>query len=287
VEAAQDLDQYLLVKESRVPGGVKPGTEKTILWRNPLTRERTPTSIVYLHGFSASRGETSPLMEMLAERLGANLFYTRLKAHGLFTSEGFATVEPQDWIDDAREALAIGRRIGERVIVVGMSTGAPLAIELALENVDKTDLAALILLSPNFRPIDARSTYLVHPMGPWLARLLIGEERSWVPSNEEHAYFWTWHYPSRAIVSMMELVNYASTMDLSQVKLPVLVMYTHNDGVVSVPLITERFAQIGSAKKKLIDLSAASRHELAGRILLPEAIQPALSELLEFLESLN
>ena len=53
-----------------------PGTEKTVVWADSTSRSSTPLSLVYLHGFSATRQEVYPLAEELARSLGANLFLT-------------------------------------------------------------------------------------------------------------------------------------------------------------------------------------------------------------------
>ncbi|MCU0635291.1 MAG: hypothetical protein MUE41_10510, partial [Gemmatimonadaceae bacterium] len=54
IAAAPDLDRALADAE-RAVGGVKPGLAKGIVWRDTVVHRRTPLSIVYLHGFSASR----------------------------------------------------------------------------------------------------------------------------------------------------------------------------------------------------------------------------------------
>src|SRR5262249_34702335 len=133
VAKAPDLDVYLRHREA-LHAGIKPGLAKTILWNDPAARGKTPLSLVYLHGFSASRKDITPVVETLAGTLAANAFLTRLAAHGRITPDEFATVSSQDWLDDAREALAIGRRIGDRMILIGTSTGALLATMAALED---------------------------------------------------------------------------------------------------------------------------------------------------------
>jgi hypothetical protein len=64
------------------------------------------------------------------ESLGANLYFARLKGHG---RSGDAMLEGsvQGWIDDFAEAVAIGRRLGERVVIMATSTGASLATSAA------------------------------------------------------------------------------------------------------------------------------------------------------------
>ncbi|TIP53097.1 MAG: alpha/beta hydrolase, partial [Mesorhizobium sp.] len=76
-----DPQAYLARKEAAVPD-IHDGLEKEIIWANPMVHARTPLSIVYIHGFSASKGEVRPLPDEVADQLDANLFYTRLTGHG-------------------------------------------------------------------------------------------------------------------------------------------------------------------------------------------------------------
>ena len=226
------------------------------------------------------------MVETLAARLGANAFLTRLAAHGLATSGEFATVTAQDWLDDAREALAIGNRIGDRVILIGISTGALLATMAALEG-DTSRIAALILLSPNFGLADWRGKFVSGPLGPWLARLLIGADYSFRPDSAGHAEFWTTRYPSQAIVAVMDLVNHAQSLNLGNLEIPTLIIYSDSDTVVDTKAIRDRFDEIGAPQKLIIDLPEASRHELTGDALAPETVQPVLAQITRFLAAVG
>ena len=62
---------------------VVPGAEKRITWFQGKENSRTEFAVIYLHGFSATRQELSPVPELLATKLQANLFETRLHGHGL------------------------------------------------------------------------------------------------------------------------------------------------------------------------------------------------------------
>jgi alpha-beta hydrolase superfamily lysophospholipase len=284
VAQATDLDQYLRDREARF-AKVKPDLASGIVWLDPVKKDKTPLSVIYLHGFSASRGETAPLMDNVAHDIGANLYYPRLNCHGMDDGgESCADVTAQDWLDDSREALAIGRRIGEKVVIVGMSTGAPLAIELAFENEQAKDLAALVLISPNHSPRAFGAQIVSGPLGAQLAHLLIGKYRSFPPSNAAHGYFWTTRYRSEAVVAMMDLVNYVRGLDFSEIKIPVLTLYTHNDKVVDVPLIVSRHKEFGSSLKEIIDLPQATRHEMASQALAPEVVKPASDVIEDFIK---
>jgi alpha-beta hydrolase superfamily lysophospholipase len=281
VENLPDLDLYLARREAQ-HADVKPEQGKTIIWSDPAIRSKTPLSLVYIHGFSASRKDIAPVIETLAGTLGANAFLTRLAAHGRTTPAEFAAVTAQDWLDDAREALAVGRRIGHRVVLIGTSTGALLAAMAALED-NSSDIAALVLLSPNFGLRDWLAKFISGPLGRALARLVLGKEHSFHPDSIGHAEFWTTHYPSQAVVALMDLLNHARSIDLGKLKMPVLVIYTDQDTVVDVAAIRDRFDEIQAPTKLIFDLPEASRHELTGDALAPETVQPVVQRILQFL----
>jgi hypothetical protein len=54
VAKVPDIDAYLNRREA-AHAGVKPGLAKSVIWNDPVARRKTPLSLVYIHGFSASR----------------------------------------------------------------------------------------------------------------------------------------------------------------------------------------------------------------------------------------
>jgi alpha-beta hydrolase superfamily lysophospholipase len=285
VAAASSVESYLQESEGRVVG-LKPNAAKGVVWAEHRSSQRTPLSIVYLHGFSATRNELTPVIEKLAQGLGANIYFGRMRAHGLVHGEEFATVKAEDWIEDAREALAIGRRIGEKVVLVGMSFGAMLAMHLALENSQAEDIAAMILISPNFRPARTGIQFISGPLGNLFIRSVIGRERGFKTENEFHENNWTSRYRSEGVVAMMNMCNYIARQDLSRVKVPALVLYTKADKVVDVELLERRFQDLGSEKKTLIDLPEATRHEFANDSFAAQAVGPTVEAMGAFVRSL-
>lgn len=284
VDTARDLGAYLRAREDSV-GGVKPAARKEIIWRDSVRKAKTPLAIVYLHGFSATRAELSPVVEHLGDSLAANIFFTRLTAHGLADGEAFATVSPQQWINDAREAVAIGRRLGDRVIVVGTSTGALLAMQLAIESADSTAPAALVLISPNYEPADWRGRFVAGPFGPRLARLIGGAYHGFTPANAAQAELWTTRYRSEGVAALMDLVLYAQTIDVSKIGIPLLTLYTHTDDVVRVDLVRSRHAQFGSRIKRIVDVQEATNHVMAGDAMGQRATDPVVNLITTFIRT--
>ena len=116
------LADHLADAEARVPG-VRPGDQREIVWADPDAPAPTAVALVYLHGFSADRHEIEPVVSELGEELGANVYFARLTGHGR-DGPAMAEATAADWLDDTVEAIAIGHRLGDRVVLVGTSTGA-------------------------------------------------------------------------------------------------------------------------------------------------------------------
>ena len=280
VQVPVDVDRYVQASESRIAGLV-PGTEKQIVRHPDAGGKKTPLAIVYFHGFTASRQELSPVPQELARRLGANLFLTRLSGHGI-PGDALGAVTVEDWMRDAVEAMQIGRALGERVLVIGTSTGGTLATWLAASDYAE-DLQGVVLMSPNFGPSDPRADILTWPWGEQIAELVQGEYRSWKPVNEGHARYWTTRYPTRALVTMMSLVELVREQGLAGVRAPLLVMYSPQDRLIDTGRIIDAANSLDPDRVTLVSVEDPDKshlHVLAGDILAP-ATSPLVLETIE------
>lgn len=282
-----DLEAWLATSEAGVPS-LRPEAAKAIEWHDPTTRESTDLALVYLHGFSADRHEIDPVISDLADSLGANVYYARLTGHG---RDGAAMAEASvgDWFDDAVEALAVGARIGSRVVVVGTSTGGTLATWLGGRPESRSALAGLVLVSPNFHPVDRMSRILLWPWGAQITRLVLGRERCWEPANAEQGTHWTTCYPVEALPPMMGLVEHVRTMDHGTVTTPTLALYSPADQVVDASETEFLVPLFGSETVSLVEVPAGNdpgRHVLAGDILSPDRTGPTVRLMLDFIRSL-
>ena len=270
--AIEKLDAWLAEREATDTHIIE-GAEAKIVWaaNAPV---RTPLSIVYFHGFTACRQELSPVIETLAALDGSNVYFPRLTAHGRTMPEsdtGFATVTGNDWINDAVEALAIGRAIGQRVLLIGTSTGALYPLWLALRGDPEAakDIAGMVVMSPNFGPADSRAEMLLWPWGTQIARVVSGTHHTYRTVSDDHAKYWTWRYPVEALPQMMSVVQMARELPLADLKVPTLVLYTSNDGICNPDLMVKYCsaipAEVGTVEN--VADAGAEHHVLGGRIL--------------------
>ena len=280
-----DLSEYgdwLAAAESRY-SDIVPGAERTIRWADPDRPAKAPIALVYFHGYSATRQEVSPLCEQVGDALGANTYFTRLAGHGR-SDDAMAEAELADWLTEAEEALAIGQALGDKVVIVGTSTGATLATWLAARHPGEID--ATVYVSPNFGPQAKGSRMLLMPGRRLIAKLLIGEYREWEPANEGQARYWTWRYPTVALFPMMELVRLVEKTDLRESRQPTLVIYSPNDQVIRPDLVEERMAEMGGQPVDSVIFEHAgtpSNHVLAGDIISPNNTDPMTEIINEFL----
>ena len=264
-----DPQGYIARKEATVPG-IRDGLEKEIVWANPMVHAKTPLSIVYIHGFSASKGEIRPLPDEVAEQLDANLFYTRLTGHG---EDGAAMADGSvnAWINDYEEALAIGRAIGDKVIVISTSTGGSLATWAATQPGASDGVAAIAFISPNFGVQASGAEILTMPWGKQIAELVAGTERSFVPRNALHEKFWTTRYPITATLPMAALTELAYGAPVEKATIPALFIFSDMDKVVR-PDRTREIAGRWGGPHELVPIESTGdpdNHVLAGDALSP------------------
>ncbi|MEM8789477.1 MAG: alpha/beta hydrolase [Pseudomonadota bacterium] len=277
-----DLDAYLYEQERDIPN-IRRGTQKHVLWADPVGKGRTPLSVVYVHGFSASLEEIRPVPDNVARALGANVFYTRLTGHG---RDGAAMAEATalDWRADMEEALEIGRRIGERVIVMGTSTGGTLAALALAEGAP--NVAGVVMVSPNFEIVAEGAQMLTWPFARQFVPLVAGRERFFAPENAAHGRWWTTRYPTVAVLPMAALVKAARAAAVETIEVPALFVFADADRVVSAER-TRRVAARWGGPVTLwpVDLGPEDdrvAHVVAGDILSPGQTASVTERILEW-----
>ncbi|MEL6190332.1 MAG: alpha/beta fold hydrolase, partial [Myxococcota bacterium] len=175
-------------------------------------------------------------------------------------------------------AFAIGAALGERVVIVGVSTGATLATIAAFDAGGAQGSAvtskaprpdAFVFLSPNYGLKSASSQLILWPWASNWLPFVAGSERAWEPSSEDHGRYWTTRYPVQALFPMMASVASAASGPVESISVPTLVFLSDKDEVVSTEATRGVLKRWGGPQEiRLVD-GAGDDHVIAGRILSP------------------
>lgn len=243
-----ELEDWIGEKE-RAIFNIKPDNEARIIWFDSIP-QKTEYSIVYLHGWSASREEGNPIHLQTAEAYGCNLYLPRLAGHGLIEEEAMLNLTANQVLESAKEAIAVAKKLGDKVIIMATSTGGTLALHLAGE--DK-DIAAILLYSPNVEIYDQNAKLLSGPWGVQLAKAVKKSDYHEFEASKEKQKFWTTKYRVEALTHLQALVDNTMIEETFQkVTQPVFLGYFYKndsiqDKVVSVPAMQTMFEQLGTA----------------------------------------
>ena len=185
---------------------VRPGNEAKIVWANDSLKTPTEYVFLYLHGFSASRREGYPVNENVPKLLGANAYLARLASHGLVTDNPLIDMSPDRLYESAKQALIIASQLGQKVVVIGTSTGGTLALMLAADFPDKVN--SLVLYSPNIQIKQKSAQFLSMPWGLQIARLNFGGDFRVTDDdpNGEICKYWYCRYRAEGPVYLQQLV---------------------------------------------------------------------------------
>lgn len=280
-----EIESWLAKREAAVPN-LKPRCEKRVVWAGE-PGVKTPVSLLYVHGFSASPEELRPLPDLVAKDLGANIHFTRLTGHGQ-DSAAMATATYDDWRRDVAEAVEIAQNIGDEIVIMGCSTGCTLAT-LALA--DGVAAKAVVFVSPNFGLRNRLAQVVLDaPAARHWGKYVAGRTRSFKPINDGHTAYWTTSYPTEAVHPMGEAVRAVRRADLSTVTAPAFFSFNEADSVVHPKDIRKVAGRWGGPT--LLDIITPgpgddeSGHVMAGDVFSPTQTGPLAERISAWLRGL-
>ena len=294
VEVPSDLTvlQNWVIAKEKALGNVRPGNASEIVFHNDSLPEKTSYSVLYLHGFTASGKEGDPVHRTIAKALGANLYVPRLYGHGLEENEPMLQFNNDSYWESGKEALAVAKQLGEKVIVLGTSHGGALSLSLGTD----PQIAAICLFGPNIAVFDPLSKLLSKPWGLQIARLAKGGNYHIMDkASEEKKYFWTWKTRLESLTHMQKFLDVKMRKaTFKKINVPVFLGYYYKndslqDKVVSVPAMLKMFDQLGTPQtlKEKKAFPEAGDHVITSS-LSTSVYKDVITETLQFLkEKLN
>lgn len=105
---------------------------------------RTPLVFIFIHGLYGAPAQFERQADYAAA-FGMNSLTLTLAGHGDQYAQA-KKVDYADWIEETGRAVKLARALGERVVIVGQSTGGMLAVGQALR--DPRSIDGIVLLEP-------------------------------------------------------------------------------------------------------------------------------------------
>jgi pimeloyl-ACP methyl ester carboxylesterase len=214
---------------------IKPGNEGEIVWADS-SRSKTEFVVLYLHGFSASKMEGDPVHRQFAKRFGCNLYLPRFADHGVDTTETLLLFTVDRLWESAKDALAVASKLGDKIIIIGTSTGSTLGLKFAADYPDKVH--ALINLSPNIALNNPAAFLLNDPWGVYVARTVVGGDYYITEATPEHARYWNKKYRLEALTQLQELLERTMTNEtFHKITQPSLTLYYYKSETEQDPQV--------------------------------------------------
>ena len=254
VQPIRDADSWVA---QRIEADLDAGVWPVATWRlNRQVEGRADVVFVYVHGFGACRAEGEYTLDRLAERWRANVLYVRLPGHGLDRA-AHAAARPRDYAHTLSEALAVAPLLGEKVVLVGSSTGGTVATWAAAALPEQVD--ALVLTSPLFAFADPLAQSLL----PRRAALRVltavqgtTRDAGWTSDPEGRMVEgyndrWLIEQDTAALIPLEDLRRAVARPEVFEaVQAPTLLLHyyadeAHQDDVVSVPAMRAAWRWLG------------------------------------------
>jgi hypothetical protein len=274
-----------LVKKNNANPLIKPGNHSKLHWADSAGK-KTAYVLLYLHGFSASPVEGSPVYQEFAKKYKMNAYAPLLAEHGLNEKEAMLNFTARKYLNSAKKALRIAQALGDSVIIMSTSTGSTAALFLSSV---KNDIHSLICYSPNIRVADTRAALLTGPWGLQIGRLVKGGKyHSWEAPKKAKLY-WHTKYRLESVLELQYLLESTMNNDIfSRITVPIFVTYyfedeEHQDKVVSVNKILDMTKKLGTSSKNLrvVNIKDAKAHAMANWIF-NENTESVLNETYKF-----
>jgi carboxylesterase len=241
---------------TRSPKGLKAGT-------------KAPLGVLVLHGFTSDIHCVDPLVPYLdTEDLPYR--FPILRGHGT-KYQDMEGVTNRDWFEDGENALLDLHRECDKILVVGLSMGGLVALELAARHRDKVVGVATVAAALKFADPMAFMT-------PALARIV----KFWPSPDAYHDAECrkreNRNYPKFATAAFASLYEYAHKVTnlLSFVKAPIVIIESRKDQVVNPVAATIIHKKVSSKDKNLVWFEK-SGHEMLLDMEAPAVIQTVMT----------
>ncbi|WP_112308755.1 hypothetical protein [Pseudogemmobacter bohemicus] len=183
-----------------------------------------------------------------------------------------AGVEAGAWIEDMAEAMAIGRSLGDRVIVIGTSMDGALSAIAATDPQLSEGISVIMLISHDLS-LNGPAIWLMPPFPRLWTPLVLGSVQVTAPVNSGHKKFWATRWPTAALCPPGVLMREARAADYTRAMMPLLVLYAPGDQGIDpraiAPVIASWGGSVEMRERRMQAGDAPYAHVIEGDVLSP------------------
>lgn len=236
--------------------------------------------IILIHGFLASPKEMEELGQLL-NKLGYGVYLVRLCGHGTLSKE-MRNCSVKGWLESVNRGYAVLSNYHQKMLMVGFSAGALLALIKSTANVD--NIAGIIAINPALS-LKQKSVFFSSLLDSWNNMLSSFSMETgtlkWVDNKPENPDS---NYDRIYISGLRQLLILQDTCreHLQRVTLPLLVIQGEHDPTIDVDGSEEIIDKVLSIDKKLLLIDA--KHHVIIRGIGAEKI---FNSILSFIEKVT
>jgi len=199
--------------------------------------------LLFIHGFSATTVEVRQIANYF-HKDGYTVTAPLLPGHGE-TPKDLNRVHLSDWINKVEESYSLLRIMKEKVVVLGESMGALLALNLAYLH---PEISQLFLFSPALEIKGLGFSRFIWPFIPYMYKKNTDDSMAWQGYNV---------VPLHAASELLKLQKQIAKL-LPNISVPATIFLGKKDQTISLPGGEKTYNLLGSTEKELIWLEESS-----------------------------
>ncbi|MEE4359442.1 MAG: alpha/beta fold hydrolase [Desulfococcaceae bacterium] len=225
--------------------------------------KKRDTGLMLIHGYMAAPLEMADLAVYLGKER-YSIFVPRLRGHGT-SPEDLAGRTYKDWIASADAGYALLRTLCRRIIIIGFSTGAAIALELA-SRIRKVE--AVVAVCP---PRRLHDLYLKKSLAKDIWKRLLEkvrkertEEKEFIENTPEHPHI---SYHRNPVEGIREIELFMDELEpqLPRISVPALVLHSVRDPVSDPEGSKRIYEMLGSVQKEYVLFNFDRHNILSGQ----------------------
>src|SRR4030095_8749090 len=199
--------------------------------------------VLVLHGFTSDLKTVDGLKPYL-DKLHLKSSFPVLRGHGT-KFQDLNGVTYKDWIADAEKALNTLSKSVDKVILVGLSMGGLISLELGIRHPDK--IAGVVTVGAALKFADPLSvlTPLLSKIVPYWPSPKAFHDKNVAKNNRNYKWF-----PTTAFASLYEFTKLAEKR-LPKFKLPLLVIHSKKDQIISPRSANTIYEKVSSDHREI------------------------------------